>query len=119
MKDKIVPINSELQDDLAELAAIEQIKESLDLIERKIPVYTPDLQWFEQKVKEEQRRLKKRLQRDLLMFWAIALLVVSGVIISIYKLPAVFIFLQVLAMASLPFAVIKSRRQREMLHDES
>lgn len=90
---KVLPLEHGHQDENY-LAAVKQIEEGLDSLEENVPVYTPDLQFFEHLVMEQKQTMKKKLMRDLAIFTVVALLIVSSVLFMLYQLPVVFFILQ-------------------------
>lgn len=95
MKDQKIIILGNEQQNKTDLDAIHALQEGLNIID-EFPVYTPELQWFEQMVLVEKHKNRKKLLRDLFVFLLVALLIISGIIVSLYHMPAVFIFLQII-----------------------
>ena len=93
-KQKVIILNSE-QQNKHDLDAIAELQEGLQRID-KSPVYTPNIQWFEQLVIQEQQNKKKKLIRDLSIFTVIAFIILSGMIISLYQMPSIFILVQII-----------------------
>ncbi|EKN70222.1 hypothetical protein BABA_06036 [Neobacillus bataviensis LMG 21833] len=93
-KQKVIILNSE-QQNKQDLDTIAELQEGLQRIDQ-FPVYTPNLQWFEQFVIQEQQNKKKILIRDLSIFSIIAFIILSGMIISLYQMPAIFIIVQII-----------------------
>jgi len=93
-KQKVIILNSEHQDK-QDFDAIHDLQEGLQRIDQ-FPVYTPNLQWFEQMVIQEQQNKRKKLIRDLSVFFMIALIILSGMIVSLYRMPAIFILVQII-----------------------
>jgi hypothetical protein len=93
-KQKVILLGKE-QQNKTDLDAIHAIEEGLNTVD-KFPVYTPELQWFEHMVLAEQQKNRKKLIKDLSVFLLIALLIISGIIVSLYHMPSVFIFLQII-----------------------
>ncbi|GLB58760.1 YxlC family protein [Cytobacillus sp. NCCP-133] len=90
---KVLPLEHEHQDEKYQ-AALKQLKDGLGSLEENIPVYTPDLQYFEQLAVEQKQTMRKKLMRDLAIFTVVGLLVVSSVLFMLYQLPAAFFILQ-------------------------
>jgi hypothetical protein len=93
-KQKVIILNSE-QQNKQDFDAIHELQEGLQRIDQ-FPVYTPNLQWFEQMVIQEQQNKKKKLIRDLSVFFIVAFIILSGMIISLYQMPAIFILVQII-----------------------
>lgn len=96
-KQKIVILGSE-QQNKHDLDTIHKLQEGLNQVDQS-PVYTPELQWFEQMVLAEQQKTRKKLLKDLSIFLIIALFILSALIISLYQLPIFFVFLQITTTA--------------------
>ncbi|MEH7333637.1 YxlC family protein [Neobacillus drentensis] len=92
-KQKVIVLDSE-QQNKQDILAISKMQEGLNKMEQ-IPVYSPDLQWFEQMVLVEKQRIRKKLIRDLSIFLIVAIIILCGIMISLFQMPAVFIFLQI------------------------
>lgn len=93
-KQKVISIEKEQLNNL-DLDAIHKLQEGLNQI-HQFPVYTPELQWFEQMVLEERKKTRKKLVKDLSIFILVALLILSGIILSLFRMPVVFILLQII-----------------------
>ncbi|WP_223592981.1 YxlC family protein [Neobacillus bataviensis] len=92
-KQKVIVLDSE-QQNKQEILAISKMQEGLNKMEQ-FPVYSPDLQWFEQMVLAEKQRIRKKLIRDLSIYLIVAIIILCGIMISLFQMPAVFIFLQI------------------------
>lgn len=90
---KVLQLENDHQDEHF-LAAVKEIEDGLRGLEENVPVYTPDLQYFENLVAEQQHTMKKKLNRELAIFTVAALLIVTSVLFILYQLPAVFLLLQ-------------------------
>ncbi|CAH2713591.1 hypothetical protein BACCIP111895_00727 [Neobacillus rhizosphaerae] len=93
-KQKVIILNSE-QQNKQDFDAIHELQEGLQRIDQ-FPVYTPNLQWFEQMVIQEQQNKRKKLISDLSVFFIVAFIILSGMIISLYQMPAIFILVQII-----------------------
>ncbi|MFF2446291.1 YxlC family protein [Neobacillus sp. NPDC058068] len=91
-KQKVIILGNE-QLDKQDSAAIHELQEGLHHLDQ-FPVYTPDLSWFEQRVAAEKQQIRKKLIRDLSIFLIIALIILTGIIVSLFQMPVVFMFLQ-------------------------
>jgi hypothetical protein len=92
-KQKVVILGNE-QQNKHDMDAIHKLQEGLSQVDQ-FPVYTPDLQWFENMVELEMQKNRKKLRKELSLFIIIALMILSGIIVSFYQLPAVFILIQI------------------------
>jgi len=59
-----------------------------------LPPATPNQQWFEQLVLDEQEALRKRYRRELTLFILSALFILSVVLFVMRELPQIFLVLQ-------------------------
>ncbi|KOP81611.1 YxlC family protein [Cytobacillus solani] len=73
---------------------IKEIEVGLESVEQYAPVYTPNLEWFENMVVEKKQQLRKKLIFDVSIFSIVALLVLSVVLFTLYNIPVVFFALQ-------------------------
>ncbi|MBD2864340.1 YxlC family protein [Paenibacillus oceani] len=87
------------------------IKQELDKMERWTDPNTPNTIWFERLVVAGKREARRKLIRDLILFWlaGLGVLAVYGAIS--FGRPAVFIAIQLLAIAAVPFVVAVMRRK--------
>ncbi|MDN3015192.1 YxlC family protein [Paenibacillus sp. BSR1-1] len=92
-KQRVIVLDGE-QQNKQDILAISEIQEGLNKMEQ-FPVYSPDLQWFEQMVLAEKKIIRKKLIRDLSIFFIVAIIILCGIMISLFQMPAVFIFLQI------------------------
>jgi hypothetical protein len=92
-KRKVILLDSE-QLSKQDSDAICELQEGLNKVDQ-FPVYTPDLQWFEQIVLAEQENARKKLIRDVAIFALVAVVILSGIIVSLYHMPVIFIILQI------------------------
>ncbi|HJV16357.1 MAG TPA: YxlC family protein [Bacillales bacterium] len=93
MKKQKVNMQTEQQND-EDFLVIHELQRGLDQIET-FQIQTPDLQWFEQIILTEQHRIKKKLMKEVFLFSVIALLILGGIMMSLYQMPIVFIILQI------------------------
>jgi len=93
-KQKVIILNSR-QQNKQDFETIHELQEGLEKIDQ-FPVYTPNLQWFEQIVIQEKQNTRKKLIKDLSVFFIVALIILSGMIISLYQMPAIFILVQII-----------------------
>lgn len=93
---KVIPLESE-QMDKKDHRAIDEINRGLEQMDQ-FPLYTPDIQWFEQMVAVQKIKSRKKLLMDFTVFIVIALLILSGIIFSLNHNPSIFIALQILAI---------------------
>lgn len=96
---KVIMLGNE-QLNKKDLDAIHELQEGLNKVDQ-FPIYTPDLYWFEKVVLEEQERSRRRLIKDLFMFIFVAVCILSGIIVSLYHMPVIFIFLQIITVVFL------------------
>jgi Family of unknown function (DUF5345) len=108
-KQKVIIL--EREQNKQDLEAIHKLEEGLNQVDQ-FPVYTPDLQWFEQMVLAEQQRIRKKLFKDLTIFIIIALCIISAMLISLYQIPVIFIFLQITSTAFIALYTISGFRKK-------
>lgn len=75
-------------------AVMKEIEEGLESIERSAPVYTPNLEWFENLVIEEKQTLRKKLIFDVVAFTLVSVLILSTVLFLLSRIPVIFIAAQ-------------------------
>lgn len=95
-KQKVVRLDNEQQNN-HDLDAIHKLQDGLNKVDQ-FPVYTPDLQWFENMVVTETEKKRKKLIKELSLFLMVALFILSGIIVSLYQMPVVFIIVQLITM---------------------
>ncbi|WML49681.1 YxlC family protein [Neobacillus sp. PS3-34] len=95
-KQKVVLLENE-QLNREDSQAISEINQGLESIDQ-FPVYTPDIQWFEQMIIEQKQLHRKKLIKDLTVFFIIALFILSGIVISLFNMPIIFILLQIIGI---------------------
>lgn len=64
-------------------------------IDEEINESTPSLQWFEQLVEDRQVELKARFKRDLFIFLLLACCILTGLSLTLFQMPILFLLLQV------------------------
>lgn len=94
-KRKVMPLKDSQQDDDF-LTVIEELESGLHKIDESFPLEQPNIEWFEQLVVNQKEELRKKLIKEVILFILFGLLVLSGVLYTLYQLPFVFISLQVL-----------------------
>ncbi|KAA0546303.1 hypothetical protein FZW96_16505 [Bacillus sp. BGMRC 2118] len=90
---------------------VKQIVDGLDKLEQWNPVSTPNLQWFQQNVELEKKRIQKQQWKDLLTFISVAVFVLSVVIAATYRQPILFLYFQLVGIILLPLAFNKPRKK--------
>ncbi|WHY62960.1 YxlC family protein [Cytobacillus firmus] len=90
---KVLQLEQDHQDEQL-LAAVKEIEDGWESLEENVPVYTPDLQFFENLVAEQKQEMKRKLIRELAIFTVAALLIVTSVLFMLYQVPSVFFILQ-------------------------
>lgn len=109
-KQKVVILDNEQQNN-HDLDAIHKLQDGLSKVDQ-FPVYTPDLQWFENMVIMEKEKNKKKLMKELSLFLMIALFILSGIIFSFYQMPVVFLFIQIITPIFIAFYTITGFRKK-------
>jgi hypothetical protein len=114
-KQKVVILDNEQQNN-HDLDAIHKLQEGLSKVDQ-FPVYTPDLQWFENMVVTEKENNRKKLRKELSLFLIIALLILSGIIVSFYQMPAVFLFIQIITPVFILFYSVNGFRKKVKINE--
>jgi uncharacterized membrane protein len=114
-KQKVVILDN-AQQNKHDLDAIHKIQEGLSKVDQ-FPVYTPDLQWFENMVVTEKENNRKKLMKELSLFLIIALFIISGIIISFYQMPVVFLFIQIITPVFIVFYTITGYRKKVKINE--
>ncbi|MEH7381531.1 YxlC family protein [Bacillus sp. JJ1533] len=115
-KNKLVLLKNEPRHE-EDIETIQEINEALTRIDHHYPVFTPDLQVFEQMVVVEQQKQKKKFRRDLTAFILVALFLMTCLITAFFQLPLVFIIIQGIATISLPVYSFFRYRKRVIVHE--
>lgn len=110
MKDYDSKNSNSMLDDEEELT-VKQLTDGLDKLDQWNPVSTPNLQWFQQNVELEKKRIRKKQWKDLLTFISVAVLVLSVVIAVVYRQPILFLYFQLVGIILLPVALNKTRKK--------
>jgi len=97
-------------DDEDELT-VKHLRDGLEKLDQWNPVSTPNLQWFQQNVELEKKRIRKKQWKDLLLFISVAVLVLTVVIAAVYRQPILFLYFQLVGIILLPLALNKTRKK--------
>jgi archaellum biogenesis protein FlaJ (TadC family) len=117
MTKKQVPSENQLNKDEAEL--IGNISESFEKLEHSFSFTTPDLTWFEQKIVEHKKQIQKKWRQDLLMFSAVAVVILSLMVTALFQQPYLFVALQVITVFFLiGYTGYEFRKKRELISHE-
>ena len=108
MKDYDSKNSNSMLDDEEELT-VKQLTDGLEKLDQWNPVSTPNLQWFQQNVELEKKRIRKKQWKDLLTFISVAVLVLSVVIAVVYRQP--ILYFQLVGIILLPVALNKTRKK--------
>ena len=114
-KQKVVILENE-QQNKHDLDAIHKLQEGFSKVDQ-FPVYTPDLQWFEKIVLTEKENSRKKLMKELSLFIMIALLILSGIIVSFYQMPVVFILIQIITPVFIAFYTVTGFRKKVKINE--
>jgi hypothetical protein len=114
-KQKVVILENG-QQNKHDLDAIHKLQEGLSKVDQ-FPVYTQDLQWFENMVVTEKENNRKKLMKELSLFLIIALFIISGIIISFYQMPVVFLFIQIITPVFIVFYTITGYRKKVKINE--
>lgn len=88
------------------------IQQSLQSLDNQYREDLPTIVWFEHMVIGEKDRLRKKLIQDISLFGFIAMLILSLVVFSLYKVPIVFFIAQgAVILWCLLFGVVRFIKQ--------
>lgn len=90
---------------------VKQILDGFEKMDQWNPVSTPNLQWFQQNVELEQKRIRRKQWKDLITFIFVAASVLSVVVAIVYRQPILFLYFQLVGIILLPLAFIKTRKR--------
>ncbi|MFC4322106.1 YxlC family protein [Litchfieldia salsa] len=108
-------LENNVHHDLIDEELLTQINTNLNKVNQVYPIFTPELEWFQQMAESQQLALRKKLKKDLLIFSLCALFILSGVFISLIQAPKVFFIIQGLVSLSAPVIVyLQYRKERVM-----
>jgi Flp pilus assembly protein TadB len=91
---------------------IEGMNRGLELLERSVPVFPPNVELLERQLVEHRQTIRRRLQRDLAIFLLIAIGVLTGTIAVLSSAPVVWVGVQIAAMLAVPVVIALHRRRR-------
>jgi hypothetical protein len=114
-KQKVVILDNE-QQNKHDMDAIHKMQQGLSKVDQ-FPVYTPDLQWFESMVRTERENSRKKLRKELSLFLMIALFILSGIIVSFYQMPVVFLLIQIITSVFIVFYTITGLRKKVKINE--
>jgi hypothetical protein len=114
-KQKVVILDNE-QQNKHNMDAIHKMQQGLSKVDQ-FPVYTPDLQWFESMVRTEKENSRKKLRKELSLFLMIALFILSGIIVSFYQMPVVFLLIQIITSVFIVFYTITGLRKKVKINE--
>ena len=97
-------------DDEDELT-VKQLIDGLEKLDQWNPVSTPNLQWFQQNVELEKKRLRKKLWKDLLIFISVAVALLTVLVAFVYREPIIFVYFQLVGIILLPLVINKTRKK--------
>lgn len=108
-KNNVENSNAKLDDE--DELTVKQLRDGLEKLDQWNPVSTPNLQWFQQNIELEKKRIRKKQWKDLLMFVSVAVFVLSIVIAVVYREPILFLYFQLVGIILLPLALNKTRKK--------
>jgi hypothetical protein len=91
-------VKQDWESEIDEQRAIQELQAGLGHLDKQLPDFTPNLRWFEQQVAEGKRKHRTRLIRDLILFWSMAMLLLTISYMILTSQPIVYIYLQALAL---------------------
>ncbi|GIP35446.1 DUF5345 family protein [Paenibacillus sp. J2TS4] len=121
MKDRrtgrLTPHGAEDQDKESEYedeTLLAELREGLEKLDRSIPVFPPEIHWFQEQVLQHRKELKRKLLLDLLLFFTIAVIVLAGTAAVMLNTPSVYIYFQIFVSALAPVILWVTRRKRKV-----
>ncbi|WNS76733.1 YxlC family protein [Bacillus sp. DTU_2020_1000418_1_SI_GHA_SEK_038] len=103
-------MREDLDEDL--LLVMREIEHGLNSIDQGTPIQTPNIEWFENLIVEEKKNMKKKLIFDASLFAILALIILTGILFALYRVPIVFFAIQGIAvMFILAFVSIQFVKQ--------
>ncbi|SFK67147.1 hypothetical protein SAMN03159341_10119 [Paenibacillus sp. 1_12] len=81
-------------------------------LDSHIDVYTPELDWFQQQIKERQASNRKKMVFELGLFLALAVVLLTVFISLTLWTPIVFVIIQLISVLIVPFVLVSLRRKR-------
>ncbi|MCA1030825.1 YxlC family protein [Bacillus timonensis] len=112
-KNKIIQLKSERhQSDMEDDCTIQTIQQAFEKVDETHSVYTPNLQWFEEMVRENQQKQRSKLAKEFAIFLLIAVVIVTGVVLTLLQTPLIFIVLQGLVLLALPIIIYWQQRKQ-------
>lgn len=103
--------NRDLELDEEDERTLKELIDGFEKIDQWNPVSTPNLQWFQQNVELEQKRIQRKQWKDLITFILVAVSVLSVVIAIVYRQPILFLYFQLVGIILLPLAFNKTRKR--------
>lgn len=94
-----------------EAKTAKQISDGLEKIDQWQTVSTPNLQWFQQQVELEKKRVQKKRWKELLVFIFVSIFILSVGMAVVYREPIVFLYVQLIGLILLPVALYEPRRK--------
>ena len=101
-------------DDEDELT-VKQLLDGLERLDQWHSVSTPNLQWFQQNVEAEKKRIRTKQWKDLLAFITVAVFVLSVVMTVVYRQPILILYFQLVGVLLLPLA-FKNLERRSVVN---
>lgn len=95
---------------------LRELTDGLHHLDDSLEVYTPGVQWFERFVEEQEKRILARRNRDLLLFVATALAILTVSMTVFYMQPIAYWVLQGLAVVVPPLLFVVRKRVND--HNE-
>ncbi|MBM7552508.1 YxlC family protein [Thalassobacillus pellis] len=90
---------------------VEKIQNTTFQADQKQSVDVPEREWFEDLVRREQKKHRQQLWKDLMLLWAIALIIFTGLTVSVFLLPVFFILVQVAVLFVFCFLYCQEKKR--------
>ncbi len=114
MKKKVFSLHTTESDDQQQ--EINQLRSDLEQMDQLFPVFTPDLNWFEQQIEVTKKQARKKMIRDLVVFWIIAICIISFSALFINRTPVIYFILQIVAMLAFLLYTVWNKRRKQVDH---
>lgn len=107
--------HSENQLNKDEAEFVSSLNESFEKLEQSFSFTIPELSWFEQKMAQQKKQMRKKWYQDLLLFSGVAIIILSFMFMTLFQNPYVFFSLQIVSVIFLiGYTTYECNRRREM-----
>jgi len=85
---------------------------ALDKLDDFYPVVTPDIEWFQQVIMVEKKRLRRKFVRELTLFLVVAFSLLSAYFVVIHQFPIFVLVVIQIVLTVLPIIVLITKGRR-------